>query len=213
MDFATLLLTLILFVFSFGSFYILYRYLRVNRFNPRGKGAEKHTRKVMQRYAVLHNYRTLSDLTFSLEGELIPVENVLVGYFGVLLVNTCGARGGYYGKVEDPEWIFLPEDDVEAGERESMPNPLYELNKAIRALRMEFADKKIYKVGIERAVVISNTSKKTAVYVTQEDLVFRKKELKGYLNRVKFDQDAGVAVDKVADAILEYSKRNEQEKP
>lgn len=178
----------------------LWRYLSINVLNPSGKGADAKTRKILRKYALLRNYKVLDNLTFEIKGKPVHVQNVLIGFFGLLFVETRGARGEYYGEVESPRWIFTQEN-----KRQPIENPLYTGQMAIQAVRPALAAKKIFNIPMERVAVISNSSKKTAFYVTQTDLVFTLKKFKGYVHRSKFEEDKEVDVEKVAAVIQEYS--------
>lgn len=212
MNITVVIVFLITMILSVGALFYLVRYMRINRWNARGKGAEKTTKRTLKRYALTRNFKVLTDVVIRHDDQLIDVEAVLVGFFGVLLVQTCGARGEYYGKIEDENWVFVLDDKKDLDIREPMKNPLFLQRKAIQGLRQEFANRRIYNVDIDQAVVIGNSSRKTAVFVTQEDLLFTRKEFKAYLKRVKFDKDLGINVEDVSRAIEEHSQRNLTEK-
>lgn len=176
------------------------KYLNYNVLNPSGKGEIRRTTKILKRYSLLRGFQVLSDLVFELDGKPVPVENILVGHFGLLFVKTCPKRGEYYGDVEKQQWVL-----VDNNKRTKIPNLLLELDDEVRALRETFIKNKIYKISFDSILVFSNLSPKTIIYISPKDRIQTKKTFPGFLQRTKFDKDTGLDVPTISKFITQYS--------
>lgn len=196
----SMILILVSFVLVVGGTiaYVLY-YLRESVWNPAGKGAEKRTSGTLKNFALVRRFKVLSGRTLHVKGEDYPIENMMIGYFGILLVTTCGARGEYYGTLDGDNWSVTLND-----KKTTFPNPFKEQEKLIAAMRTLFSANNVYKVPIENLVVLSNRSNKTALYITNSGEILLPRKLKGYLQKSKFEKDAGIDIEQVA-ALLEQN--------
>lgn len=183
---------------------VLIRYLRINAFNPEGKGAERHTTGILKRFGRIRGFRTLTDVHLSAGGKSAWIENMLIGYFGILLVRTVGRRGEIYGELDSATWTIVHGESEKgiAGKRVSIPNPLQELQQAAALLRAVLSKNKVYNIPIECVVYITNKSKQTQVFVTNSGEVLLPGKLSGYLGKAKFEKDTGLDIGRIA-GILE----------
>lgn len=188
-----------LYVLIFGTviiFVAIFAYLRQEVFDTSGKAASKATRGILSRFGVPRGFKVLSDVTLDNSGEKITIENMLIGYFGVLLIRTLGARGEYYGTLDSESWTLVTKD-----KKLPLENPVKLLSREEAALRAVFSKGKAYNIPIERIVYISNKSSKTAVYVTHNGEILLGGKLSGYLEKTKFEKDTGLEVKKIADIV------------
>jgi len=192
-DSTTLWLAILCAVILVCAVFFFIRHLRINVLNPTGKGEWKKCNRTLSRFALLRRYKVLDHVELRLGGERIVVENMLVGCFGILLVETMGMRGSYYGTASAPQWT-LAKDDFH---KESFPNPLLTQQRQIAALRELFAEKAIYKVPIEGVVVFTNKSNKTEVLVSGVSNLLMPGKLGGYLQQDRFEKDLGVDEEKL----------------
>jgi hypothetical protein len=198
--FVILLCAALLLLWGIGS--AVYIYLRENVINAGGKGAEKRMGRILSRYAAIRRFRVLRNLRFEAKEGAVPVEQLMVGFFGVLLVHTVGARGEFYGKLDDKEWVL-----VRDYKRIPFPNPYQGNQKAIAAIRALFSKNKLHNVPVHQVVVFTNASKKTSVMIAPDEAVLPRGKLKKYLQRTKFDHDAEIDVDRVAALLEPYSQK------
>ena len=182
-----------------GIIALLYYFLHVR--NTEGAGAVERTTRLLRRFAVMRRYQVLSNVRFTYKGRDYKIENMLIGYFGILLVHTLGGRGSYYGQMDGDQWQRVLEKD-----KNVFPNPIKQQEEAIMALRGIFAQNKVYNVPVERIVVLTDTSKKTLMYISHGGQILMPGKLKGMLNKSKYENDAGVDVARVAQVITENSK-------
>lgn len=175
----------------------LLRYLQNNVLNPAGKGAEKITARTLTNYGRLRSFRVLRNLTLEVNGKTAYIENMLIGFFGILIVHTCGARGDFYGTVDGKDWI-LHQDS----KRTTFPNPLLEQQKALAMLRSAFSKEKLYNLPMENLVVLTSRGSKTALYITHSGEILLPGKLRSYLDKTKFDKDLGLDVARIAEVVL-----------
>lgn len=164
-------------------------YLKVNFLNPSGKGAEKAIARQLSKFAVLRGFKVKSHVRFSYRGDVYYVENMLIGYFGILFVHTLGGTGEYYGKMEGKTW-----SRVFRQQKYTFPNPLAEQQKAMAALRAVLSKNRIFNIPMDGIAVLTSRSNKTALHITNGGEILLPGKLKGYLDKTKFEKDAGVDV-------------------
>jgi hypothetical protein len=182
-------------LFLFGMLY-LFHYLTTNVLNPTGKGAAEKTRGALRRYAGIRRFKVLGDVEVETKGKSAKIENLLIGFFGVLMVHTLGARGEYYGTLDGDQWSVVLDE-----KRTAFLNPVKEQEKAETILRSVFSSNKLYNIPIEHIVYVSSKSKKTGIYITNSGEILPPGRLGEYLQKTKFDADIGLDVDAIAKAI------------
>lgn len=187
-----ILLAIALISLLYLGFYLLTIYV----LNPSGKGAHKKTTRTLKKYGLIRGFKVLSDVRFTYKGKEHRIENILIGYFGVLIVHTLGGRGEYYGQLDGKEWSRNLDN-----KKDVFPNPVIAQDEAVAAMRAIFSKSKIFNVPIEPLVVLTNRSNKTKLYITNGNRILLPGKLKPYLDKTKFEKDAGVDVAKIADAI------------
>lgn len=177
-------------------FFVLFLYLRHEVLEPGEKAAAKATRGILSRFGLLRGFKTLSNVVVKDNGGDVVIENMLIGYFGILLVRTLGARGEYYGTLDGEHWTLTAKD-----KKQILENPVKHLDREAAALRTALSKSKIYNIPIERIVYLSNKSRKTALYVTHNGEILLSGKLAGYLQKTKFEKDIGLDVKKIEDAV------------
>lgn len=196
MDGATLVILIVTgLIVGAGIIYLLV-YLNNNIFNPTGKGAHRKTRGTLKQFAGIRRFKVLSDVRLEVDGKTATIENMLIGFFGVLLVHTLGARGEYYGTMDGESWHV----DLN-GKRTTFPNPVQEQKRAEALLRGIFAANKLYKIPVEHILYLTSRSRKTGLFITHGGEILMPGKLGGYLDKTRFEKDIGLDVEAVAKAI------------
>lgn len=176
-------------------------YLKREVFVTGTKAAAITTRGILLRFCLPRGFKVLSDVKLKDGSKEIIIENMMIGYFGVLLVRTLGVRGEYYGALDAENWSLLSKGKASTDKKDTIKNPLKLLECEESALRAAFSKNKIYNIPVEKIIYISNKSSKTAVYVTHNGEILLGGKLSGYLQKSKFEKDAGLDVKKIADII------------
>lgn len=183
--------------------YLIY-HLKINVLNSTGKGAEKKTAAILSKFGRIRGFKILSDITLEVDGKTAHIENMLIGYFGILLVTTCGRRGEYYGTLDGETWTVTDGEAENIGTQKTvLPNPFPEQQRAIAMLRTVFSRGGVYNVPIEGVVYLSSRAKKTRLFITNAGEILLAGKLTPYLNKTKFEKDTGLDVGKLAELVAQ----------
>lgn len=174
-------------------FMIYYKYKHPTAKNNKGRdyGTQKAVR-VLRRFARSNGYRFLAPVPGAPDAQ---VDALAVGVFGVIGLKAYGYSGEIYGTPQDKDWLRVGYEDT----REYFPNPILEGNRDVQALRSALQKTKARNVPIEVAVVFTN--RKAALAVGRGGGVMKNKEWKALLGRDKYQQEKGVDIDKVWQAL------------
>lgn len=186
-----ILASIIILVWSFS-------YLNKELFDPKGKRSAKTTARILKNFALPRGFKVLSNVKLKGQnGEDAVIENMLVGFFGILLIQTLGARGEYYGMLDGDSWSVALN-----GKKTALDNPVKALMQQEAALRALFARKKVYNIPIFRIAYISSTSVKTSLFVTHKGEILFGGKLSAYLGKSEFEKDTGLDVKQIVDSVL-----------
>ena len=185
-------------VFMFCATVCLGIYLHRNVFNSEGKGAERQTGRILRRFALIRRLHVLECLELEQKDKKLVVGHLLIGSFGILLVDTMGARGEYYGQPDESNWALLCN-----GRRIVIKNPLRSQQEVMQSIRKQLAANNIYKVPMEQILYFTSASKKNQIYVNDERLI-RRGKLGSYLERNWFEQDNGINPDQIAEILTPF---------
>jgi hypothetical protein len=189
-------LAIFLAVLFIASLAVICFLLSINVFNPDGKGAYRKTRRILGKFAMLRGFRVLTNVSIDYKGKSYPIENMLIGYFGILLVHTLGGRGEYYGQIDGKTWQRTLKE-----KKTTFPNPVLEQAEAMTALRALFSQNKVFNIPIENIVYMTNRAKKTGLFITNDNKIFLPGKLRAYLDKTKFEKDVGIDVGKLTEII------------
>lgn len=164
------------------------------------------TASILRRFGKIRDFQVISDITVSDGEKSAHIDDILIGYFGILLVTTCSQRGDYYGTLQDENWVISPPEG-RGGSRKAIPNPLRQQQQATQVIRSILAQNKQYKVMIDSVVYMSD--KKITVFVKNDEKIIPFGKLSAYLKKTKFESDAGIDVAKLA-ALLTASQADQE---
>lgn len=163
-----------------------------------GIDGKRKVAAILKRFAGIRSFRVLNDLTLKTPKHEVKIDHVLIGFFGILVVNTKNLRGAVYGDGRGKNWtnvITKKEKEIKS----SFPNPLLENQLAVEAIREVLSSNNVYKVSIESYVVF--TRRKTSLYVPKGIAVLSLKDFRKLLKRSKYSADGDVDVKKVAEVL------------
>lgn len=191
-----LVIILVIAALVIGSIAFGIRLLAVNVLNPEGRGAAKKTARLLGKFALIRGFRVLSNVNLRYKDKTFFIENMMIGYFGILLVHTLGGRGEYYGQMDGKNWQRVLDD-----KKTVFPNPAAEQEEAMTALRAVFSQNKVFNIPMENIITLTNKSKKTALFITNDGKIFLPGKLQAYLDKTKFEKDTGIDVARLAGII------------
>ena len=164
----------------------------------RGVDGKKKVAAILRRFTGIRSFRVLNDLTIHTAKKDLTIDHVLIGFFGILVVNTQNLSGSVYGDGRGKTWTHV----ITKKGREvktSFPNPLLENQQAVDAIREVLSANSIYKINIESWVVF--TRRKASLNVPKGLSVLTLKGFRKLLKRSKYSADGPVDVALVADTL------------
>lgn len=162
------------------------------RLRKQGRDGEAAVASVLKAYALVHGCKVINDISIPLYDGKTQIDHILIGSFGLLVIETKSHKGDLYAEPRAKEWVHIV-----GGHREKIYNPLLQNKTHIDALRYQLQKHKVYKVAIDSLVVFSG-ARKTNLYIEQGHPVLNIKDLRRYLNtNERLQKDTGVDVEKL----------------
>ena len=164
----------------------------------KGVFGKNKLRSVLRRFSAIRNFKVLSGVTLRLGNRTAYIENILVSFYGLLLVNTVNDKCEYYGERRDMKWTRVGENS-----REQIPNLIREGEDAMSLLREILGRSGIYNMQIEQYLVTTRRLKggATQMFVSGCPEIMRLSQFKKQIHKVKYEKDNDVDVDAVIAAI------------
>lgn len=177
---------------------ILIRLLLVRNDRKKGVDGTKKVSRVLKRFAGIRSFKVLNDLTLKTAKKNVHIDHILIGFFGIMVVNTQNLPGSIYGDGRGKSWTHV----VTKNDREtktSFPNPLLENQQAVDTVREVLSTNGVYKVNIESWVVF--TRKKASLNLPKGLSVLGIKDFKKLLKKSRYSADGNVNVPQVASLL------------
>lgn len=177
---------------------ILIRFLLVRNDRKKGVDGTKKVSRILKRFAGIRSFKVLNDLTLKTAKKNVHIDHILIGFFGIMVVNTQNLPGSIYGDGRGKNWTHV----VTKNSREtktSFPNPLLENQQAVDAVREVLSTNGVYKVNIESWVVF--TRKKASLNLPKGLSVLGIKNFKKLLKKSRYSADGNVNVPQVASLL------------
>ncbi|MEG2295421.1 MAG: nuclease-related domain-containing protein [Oscillospiraceae bacterium] len=152
--------------------------------------------RILRGYCVLRDTQVVSNVNLQYQNQTIHIDHMMIGAFGILLIGNLYSKGEVYGSLTDKK-LVVSKDKV----KKYIENPYAKQLEHTEFLRNYFAKSKIYRVIFESIVVYTGNEKNTPIFFDHEQKIVRLSALKAYINKVKFEKNNGVEVQKVIDAI------------
>ncbi|WP_312643493.1 nuclease-related domain-containing protein [Hydrogenoanaerobacterium sp.] len=163
-------------------------------------GQYRRVTGTLKKFASIRSYKVLQDITLDCGKETVHIDHILVGFFGLLFVNTQVENADYYGEEREEYWSVV-KDDVKT----RIKNPLNEGIAAMDAARKIFAKNNVYNIQMEQVVVFTSAFKKNVLYVKDTLPIVNVRKLGSLLSKTRFEKDNGVDVEQLV-KLLEENK-------
>lgn len=160
----------------------------------RGRDGERRVARVLARAARRCGGRVLNGVHLPLYEQSTEFDHILVGPFGVLVVETKNLGGEIFGDGNQQEWT-----QVTKTAKRSFYSPLLQNKTHVDNLRHHFQKERLYKVTIESAVVFADPG--VTLNVPRSLPVYTLKALAKRLTRDAYLADKGVNVEQVVATI------------
>jgi len=177
---------------------ILIRLLLVRNDRKKGVDGTKKVSRILKRFAGIRSFKVLNDLTLKTAKKNVHIDHILIGFFGIMVVNTQNLPGSIYGDGRGKNWTHVVTKNGREA-KTSFPNPLLENQQAVDAVREVLSTNGVYKVNIESWVVF--TRKKASLNLPKGLSVLGIKNFKKLLKKSRYSADGNVNVPQVASLL------------
>lgn len=180
---------------------ILYVFKKSKKY--RGVVGERKIARLLNQFAKRHGGRVIHDAYFPLYDQTTQIDHILIGKFGVLVVETKNLKGKLYGSPSEREWSHYV-----GGKKHALYNPLMQNKTHLDNIRHIFVKEKIYRVPIEGLVVFADT--KLDLYLPKGLPAVELKEFQKMLRSNDYQKDRGVDPDKIFHVLTRNQVTNPQ---
>lgn len=177
-----------------GVLFIYYNKWKIKKL---GIDGEKKVARALKKFASIRSYKVINDLYLPLYDKTTQIDHVLIGFFGILVVETKNLAGEVYGDPKKKDWLHIV-----GGKKHEPYNPLMQNQAHIDCMRHLFGKENIYSVNIESLIVFTN--KKVQLFVPNKLPIINFKKLSKYLHKDRFEKDNNVDVEKLTNVLLKY---------
>lgn len=175
---------------------VRYRKKRIERLGVKG---EKMVAKILKPWAMVRSYKVINDLYLPLYDKTTQIDHVVIGFFGMVVIETKNMRGEVYGDPRAKEWTYIIGDS-----KRKLYNPIKQNQAHIDCIRHCLAKENIYNVTIDNVVVFADN--KVQLYLQKGDgTVIKRNRLKKLLRKSRYEKDRDVDVERVYQALMKYS--------
>lgn len=171
-------------------------YIKKLKAKHRGAKGEKMVAKRLKKWAKIRGFKVINDLYLPLYDKTTQIDHILIGFFGILVVETKNLGGDIYGDPSKKMWIHAM-----GQKRHDLYNPLMQNQAHIDCIRHHLAKANIYNVHAENLVVFADSS--ANLYLPKGLPVILLSKMKKYLKNSEFKKDRGYDVQKIYDVLNE----------
>lgn len=182
---------------------ILSAVLKKRKIKKLGIDGEKKVARVLKKFAGIRSYKVINDLYLPLYDKTTQIDHVLVGFFGILVVETKNLAGEVYGDPKKKDWLHIV-----GSKKHKLYNPLMQNQTHIDCIRHLLGKENMYSVNIESLVVFSN--KKVQLYVPNKLPIINISKLRKYLHRDRFEKDNNFDVEKITSILRKYEVKDKK---
>lgn len=167
-------------------------------FQNKSSGHRKVT-STLKKYAFLRSYKVLSDYKFNYKGKIITIDNILIGFFGIMIVTDINVAGEVYiEEGRNTEWL-----NIENSKKTKFGNPLTESLDYINAIKVMLREQKVANTMVENLIVF--TDKKVELYKPNKLPIIKITELSKYIHQSKYDKDNEYDVEQIVEILNKNS--------
>lgn len=175
---------------------VRYRKKRIERLGVKG---EKMVAKILKPWAMVRSYKVINDLYLPLYDKTTQIDHVVIGFFGMIVIETKNMCGEVYGDPRAKEWTYIVGDN-----KRKLYNPIKQNQAHIDCIRHCLAKENIYNVTIDNVVVFADN--KVQLYLQKGDgTVIKRNRLKKLLRKSRYEKDRDVDVERIYQALMKYS--------
>lgn len=157
---------------------------------------------ILKKYAFIRSFKVLSDNKFEYKGKEIEIDNILIGFFGIIVVTDLDYKGEIYVENEkSTEWL-----NINNSQKIKFPSPLINSIEQVNAIKTILREEKILNVKFDNLIVINDN--RVDLYKPNKSPIILLEDLSKLLHQPKYDKDNECDVEKITQALMKYSKNS-----
>lgn len=185
--------------------YFAYKRHKENRIYKAGKKGEKQVQHILNSISRKNHFKIINDIYLPLYEESTQIDHIVIGTFGIAVLETKNLGGEIYGTKKDKNWTQILKE-----ERKTIYNPLLQNKTHIDCIQHLLQKENIYKVPVESLIVFTNPH--CELNIDRGNPIITIDLLKKYFKKPQFKKDAGVDPQKVYEALLRHQLSGHQVK-
>ena len=176
---------LLLYYIGFGTVIVVFAalmsmYFYNTKMDKSKKAVISLVNRKLKSYALLRNFKVYKDVTLNIDGHKYYAENIMLGYFGILIVCSLNHMGEYYGGLTADK-LSLVKKQIN---KTQIDNPYKQAANTANGLRSLLFKNKIYKTSIETIMVYCADGKNSGMFIPHNGEIIHIGKLSSYLNKV-----------------------------
>ena len=179
----------------------------VNRSNKKKDGTlgRKKVASILRNFAGIRSFKVINNIDLPIgDGRYTHIDHILIGFFGLMVLESRSEPGAIYGQARDQEWVSVVTSKNGSERRKKFKNPVTLNQEHCEAIRKIFQQDKIYKVDIESYVIF--TDRKIQLGAQPTLPVMNLKKFKKLLSHSRYSDNGPVDVPMVYEAIMKRAK-------
>lgn len=184
-------------IIAFAAYFLSKKYISYKKYKV-GKRGEKKVTKILHQIAAKpkNQFQVIDDAYLPLYDKTTQVDHILIGRFGIAVVETKALNGEIYGNESDKNWVHIA-----GGNRNKFYNPLLQNKTHVDCIRHILNKQKIHRVRIDSLIVFSE--KNAMLHIPKGMPVITLNLLKKYFRKPRYRQDEGIDVQAVYQALTD----------
>lgn len=162
-----------------------------------GTFGERVVLKKLKKIGMFRKYRILSDFYFPLHDGATQIDHLLIGSFGILIIEVKNYAGVVYGTPSEKEWLHISHHN-----RHKFYNPIWQNKAHEKSVRDILAKEKIYNLSVFTLVVFSN--KKVQLNIPKKMDVIKINKLRKELRKKKYRVHTDICVKELENIFKSY---------
>lgn len=168
--------------------------VKKHKITKSGDIGEKKVARILKRFASVRGFKVINDIYLPLYDKTTQVDHILIGYFGMIVIETKNYKGSVYGDLKAKQWTHIVGND-----KNEAYNPVLQNKAHIDCIRHIISKNNIYNVKIDSLIVFAD--KKAELYIPKNDFIIKINKLKRFLKQSKYEQDNGVDVERLYNCL------------
>ncbi len=174
--------------------------LLVNRRSRQGyaKGISGKVKKSLLSFGLIRKYKILEDVTLSVGKKKAHIDYILIGFFGLIVLQVQGRKGEIFGEARDKEWLHTRGEKF----REHFANPIQTTAQTLDTVRTVFQQEKMYNIPLDGFCVFGNGC---TLHTVNNPSIVTYKQFKKILHSYKYEVDNQIDIEKIKQALGAYT--------